>query len=703
MTDTETPAADPHAAVIEQARKDLRLSADAEAKIRKLQLDDKKFAAGEHWPEKLRALREQDGRPVLTIDRLGPQIKQVTNQLRQNRPSIQVIAVENGDVETAEVFQGLCRHTESISDADVAYDRAGEDAATIGRGWFRIITEYDTEDGDTQEIKIKRVRNPFSVYPDPTCQEIDYSDARFFLITEDLTRDDYLRLYPDSKAAAMTDFSGIGNDEQYWFWAETVRIAEYWYVETTKRTITLAKGKTREVEDRKIYCKKINGVEVLEEYEWAGKYLPFVPVIAEEVDIAGQVDYRGITRRSKDPQRMLNIWKSATTEMIALAPKAPYIMAEGQDEGYERMWKQANIRNFPALKYKPLTVAGTMAPAPRREVAEPPIQALLASTTGAENDLRATTSFYDVGDQERREQSGRAILARQKQGEIGNSDVADGLRRAIRFAARILIDLYPKIYDAPRIRRIIGNDGKEKTVVVHAGQQQAADVLQGDGIAGVYDLSAGRYDVAVGAGPSHQTARQELSEFLANLFQAQPGLFQVFGDVFFENQDAPMAKQMAKRSKKMLPPELQDDDGAQAQIPPQVQMQMAQMQQQLQQMGAALQEAESGIAKTQLEVQSKERIAAAELSLKAQIAQMEADVAKFKATLDANAKQAAVVAETERAVLKIGAEIEAQARDQAHQAVEHEADLRHADRQAQTSHIQALEQQASKPDADRSA
>ncbi|HXG71321.1 MAG TPA: portal protein [Gemmatimonadaceae bacterium] len=660
--------------IIETARTRFRMASDAEATMRRLQLEDKKFAAGEQWPDAIKRAREEDGRPCLTIDRLSAQIKQVTNALRKARPAVDITAASDGDVETADVLSGIIRHIEQTSDADVAYDQAGSDAATIGRGYFRILTDYDADDGYTQDIKIARIRNPFTVYFDPTCQKIDYADARFCFVVEDLPRSEYELLYPTSRAAGMSaaDFSSIGDDIRQWYNEDTIRVAEYWYVESTFTDLKLPTGKTRKVERRKVVCKKINAVEVLEAYDWAGKYIPIVPVIGEEVDIEGVVDYRGIVRRAKDPQRASNYWKSAATESIALAPKAPFIMAEGQDEGYEAMWAEANTKNFPALKYKPTTVMGQLAAPPQRSVAEPPIQAIMTAIVASENDLRATTGFFDVGERESREQSGKAIMARQRMGELGNSDYGDGLRRAIRHCGRILVDLIPHIYDVPRVRRITGKDNKEQTVMVYAGQANAPQ--QDNPEIKAFDLSQGKYDVVVSAGQSFQTARQEFIELMAPMFQAKPELFQMFGDIFFDNLDVPYAKQMAARAKKMLPPQLQDDQPGQPEIPPQVQMQMQQMDQQLQQVSQAAQQMQQQLESKVYEVESRERIEAAKLALEERIAAMKNDLEHQKALLDAQTAQMQIDAEGQRTVLKANVDIEQHAVDLRHDAEQRDAE-----------------------------
>jgi hypothetical protein len=644
VADGPKQEAKPADEILRVARERFRRCVEAEKELRARQLDDMKFAAGEQWPADVKAARAADQRPCLTIDRLYPQIKQITNQQRAMRPAVQIKPIDSGaDPDTAEVLQGMVRHIENSSDADDAYDQAGRNQAEIGRGVFRILTAYVDDQGFDMEIRVKRIRNPFSVYFDPAAVERDYSDGLFAFVVENLALDEFPRRWPKARKVSLEEFESLGDQAPDWMTEGHVRIAEYWCVEFDEETITAPDGRKRTIKRKRIVQHIVSGLEVLETNAWPGKYIPIVPVLGEEVEIDGKLDLRGMVRRAKDPQMMLNFWKSATTETMALAPKAPFVAAEGQTEPYKKQWAEANIRNQPVLMYKPVTLGGSLLPPPARQVNEPPIQAMMMSSQAAENDLRAVTGFFDVQDAERRETSGKAILARKAQGEHGNSDYLDGLARAIRHAGRIMVDLIPHIYDVPRVLRITGRDNQEKTVMVHAGNGEAVPMGPDGkpalpaGVAGVFDLSAGKYDVSVTVGPSMQSARQEFVEQMAQVFQGNPQLWQIVGDLFFENMDLPNAKQIAERLKKMLPPQLQDEKGQQD--PAVLQGQLQQASQQIEQMGAALQEAQRKLEAKALEVEAKKEIAAAELAQKERIESMRLEFEQAKAAIDVQLAQ----------------------------------------------------------------
>ena len=645
------------------AQERFRTISDAESELRQKMLEDLRIRASDQWPEHVRSQREQDQRPCLTINRLPQFIRQVTNNQRASRPAVAVSPTgDEGDPEIAEVFQGLVRHIEVKSDADVAYTTAGEHQVTMGRGYVRVITDYIDDDPTRldQEIKVQRVQNPFSVYVDPASQNPDGSDARYAFVVEDMPVEEYRWRYPRSAMAALSEFTSTGNAVEEWMPEGSVRVAEYFYLEEEKQQMALVETMEgervriprsslpsdpeelesltivaeREVVLRKVRWALINAVEILEGsedktegMEWPGKYIPIIPVLGDEININGVKDYRGIVRDSQDPQRMYNYWVSAQTEMIALAPRAPFIGAEGQFEGHGAKWDTANTRNYPYLEYKQTSLSGQLAPPPQRQPFEPPIQAMTMAIAQSDNDLKSTGGFNDAslgirGAQE----SGRAIRSRQQQDEMANSHYLDNLGRAVRQVGRILVDLIPKIYDVARVVRILGEDNNEKNVMVFSGQENQPSATQEPqlppGLDGIYDLNVGRYDVTVSVGPSFQTKRQEAVDSLIQFVQSYPDAFPMIGDLLAENMDWPGAKQVAARLKKMLPPQLRDDMDPR-QVPPAVQAHLQQLEQQLQQVSQAYEQAQNAIQTDQVKEGAKVKVK--EMELAADAASQERD------------------------------------------------------------------------------
>jgi len=606
---------------VARARLDMAVSALAES--REDEIDDLRFYAGSpdnhwQWPADVLATRGAvqgqtiNARPTLTINKLPQHVRQVTNDMRQNRPGAKVIPVDdNADVEVANIFNGMIRHIEYISDADVAYDTACENQVSYGEGYITLMTEYCDENTFDQDIKIGRIRNSFSVYMDPLIQDPTGADAKYCFITEDLTKAEYERQYPDAAPISTLQSLGVGDQSiSNWLNEDTVRIASYYYIDYDKTKLNLYPGNQSAFEGtpedkmlkdmfgkpvksrmserpRVMYC-KINGYEILEQKEWAGKWIPVIRVVGNEFEVDGRIYISGLVRNAKDAQRMYNYWVSQEAEMLALAPKAPFIGYGGQFEGYEDKWKTANTNNWPYLEVNPDVTDGQGAVLPLPQRAQPPMAStgLLQAKAGASEDIKSTTGQYNaslgMGSNER---SGKAILARQREGDVGTFHYGDNLTRAVRHVARQLVDLIPKIYDTQRIARIIGEDGETKMVKINPDQPQPVNKIvneQGIVIEKIYNPGVGKYDVVATTGPGYATKRQEALEAMAQLLQGNPQLWQVAGDLFVKNMDWPGAQEMSKRFAKTIDPKFlsdgEDDPALQA------------AQQQIQAMGAEMEQ-----------------------------------------------------------------------------------------------------------------
>ena len=587
--------------VLARMRKRLEQSLSAYSESRDSELDDLRFMAGSpdnrwQWPQEVLATRGAvqgqtiNARPCLTINKLPQHVRQVTNDQRQNRPSGKVIPVDDkADIEVAEVFNGMVRHIEYMSDADVVYDTACDNQVTYGEGYFRILTEYCDETSFDQDLRLQRIRNSFSVYMDPHIQDPCGSDAEYCFITEDMPQSEFERLFPDAEPISSIAIRGVGDESMsQWIMEDTVRIAEYFYAVYEKATLHLYPNnqtayagspearqmemmgvrplRTREVDIRRIKWMKTNGYEILEENDWPGKHIPVIRVIGNEFEVDGRLYISGLVRNAKDAQRMYNYWVSQEAEMLALAPKAPFIGYAGQFEGYEHQWKTANVQNYPYLEVNPDVTDGQGAVLPLPARAQPPLAqtGLIQAKMGASDDIKSTTGYYDSSlGETSNERSGRAILARERQGDTGSYHYIDNLARAIRYGTRQLVDLIPKIYDTQRIARIIGIDGETDTVRIDPTQAEPVREIRDQAgiiIAKIYNPSVGKYDVAVTTGPSYLTKRQEAMDAMGQILQANPNLWAVAGDLFVKNMDWPGAQEIAKRLQKTIEPRLLEDE-----------------------------------------------------------------------------------------------------------------------------------------------
>jgi len=595
-------------------RKRLTMAISAVDESRESEMDDLRFFAGNpdnqfQWPSSVLSTRGSvqgqsiNARPCLTINKLPQHVKQVTNDQRQNRPAGKVIPVDDkADVKVAEIYGGIVRHIESISDVDVCIDTACESQVAFGEGYWRLVTEYCDDNSFDQDIRYKRIRNSFSVFMDPMIQDPCGSDAEWCFIMQQMLKEDFEREFPDAKPMSSLEYSGIGDaDMALWMDDNTVKVAEYFYTEYDTKTLNLYPGgitvysddptvkllgkplKTRSVKNRKIKWCKTNGFEFFDVRDWAGKWIPVIRVVGNEFDIEGRLHISGIVRNAKDAQRLYNYWVSQEAEMLALAPKAPFIGYGGQFEGYEEQWKTANINNWPYLEVNRDATDGQGNPLPLPQRAAPPLPqaGLIQAKMGASDDIKSTTGQYDASlGAEANERSGKAIIARERQTDTGTYHYVDNLARAVRHSTRQIVDLIPKIYDTKRIARIIGIDGEPDHAEIDPEQQQPVvevrDQQTNAIIKTIYNPSIGTYDVCVTTGPSYMTKRQAAMDAMQQILSANPALWQVAGDIFAKNMDWPGAEELAERLKKTIDPKLLADDEDPV---------LAAAQQQIQQMG----------------------------------------------------------------------------------------------------------------------
>jgi hypothetical protein len=668
--------------VIELAMTRWKQAQEAEYETREKCLDDLKFSTGDQWPANIKADREKDNLPCLTMDQTQQSVRIVSNEYRARRPAINISPIGDGaDTDSAEIIQGIIRHIELLSDAEIAYDNAHEFVTRIGFGSWRFRSEYIDENSDEQEVVIDPVRNQFSIYWQPG---VPTKKAKWGFIIEDVPRDNYEDEYPDSKYtqnASLTEFMGKGNAAVEWVSKDVVRIAEYF--EIVERE---GKGKRKK---QQVVWRKINATEVLEgPTDLPGKSIPIFTAVGDDFDVDGKRYLAGLIRNAKDPQRMYNFWTSAATEKIALSRTAPYISAVGQIVNPEQ-W--SNPKNTKVLFYNAQDVAGKPVPRPERDLLEPAIDSMRYMTQQAAGDVKAAMGVYDPSlGQRKGDESGKAIQHLQEQGSLATSNYADNVAREMRRSGYELIDWIREFYDTPRLQRIIMPDGTQKQVVIHNGPDQAEEAkkLLTEKITKAFDISVGRYDVAVSVDKSYQAKRQEATATQLELMQTLPNQAQFFADIAVRNMDIPQSKEIADRLKMMLPPQLQEDDQSPEAQVQKLHQQLSQAMQQHDLLTKALGDAQKVIETKQIENQSKEAIAKYQEDAAVKIAQINGDVKVAVAEVGTKSQE---LSERIDWLKTVWTETHNAAHEAATQAVDHSheaglaAQQTTADQQAQTS------------------
>lgn len=585
--------------IVEEAKEIFDICVEMERENREEGLADLRFGRlGEQWSFDEINTRKIQKRPCLTINKMPANIKQVINDARQSKTSIKVRPVDdNADIETAKIFNGIIRNIEYNSNADAAYDTALECAVSNGFGFWRVNVDYAYEDTFDQDIKIQRIANPFAVWGDPDSTESDSSDWNRAFVVDRMPEGVFLKAY---KNAELSDWAEYEQLNDTWRSDKMVQIAEYWKRESIKKTILKLSDNTivdkdeylankigydaleitvvgdRETKGYKVTQHIISGVDELDRTEWVGKYIPIVPVYGEEINVQGKRYLRSMINQAKDAQRMFNYWRTTSTELVALAPKNPWIGKKGTFTSDAAKWAKANTESYAYLEYD--------SERPTKEGFAGVPAGALQEAMNASDDIKAILNMHDASLGARsNETSGKAIALRQQEGDVGNFHFFDNRSRALRHTGCILIDLIPKIYTGERMIRILG-ESKNEAKSVKIGE---ANQLPGQ--SRVYDLAKGKYDVVVESGASYTTKRMESVAQITEMLRTYPQGAPLIVDILAENQDWPGADKIAERFKAMLPPQAQntdtDDPAAQ-----QLQAATQQFQQQLQQSMQAMQQ-----------------------------------------------------------------------------------------------------------------
>jgi hypothetical protein len=575
--------------IIEEANDRFRRCDDWESTFRSRYKEDIKFYNGDpdngyQWPIDVRKNRDVEKRPILTINKTRQYCLNITNDAKQNKASIKVRPVgDTATYEGSEIMEGIIRHIEYISNAEIAYDKANETQVQGGIGYWRVVTDYVDDKSFDQEIFIRRIKDPLTVYLDPDINEVDGSDARFAFVYDDVPRDKFDKEYPSLKDK-VGKLDGIDSND--WISKDHVRVAEY-YRRVEKYSEILAvtdpdtgevnvfnsddlppeiyKGlaqaenvKKRPVTQYSVEWFKLAADQIIERAVWPGSTIPIVRVIGEESVIEGKLDRKGHVRALKDPQRIYNYWSSSGVEFVALQSKSPFMAPAAAIEGYTDYWGSANTENHSVLPWNHVDDSGNPIPAPIR--AQPPVMAAayIQGMNVAKEEMMMASGQYqaDLGEPGN-EKSGVAINARQRQGDNATYHFIENMAIAIRYTGKILIELIPKIYDTRRVLKIMGEDGIESQVIIDPNARaefMAEQESENGKIKIIFNPTFAKYSVVSDVGPAYATRRQEAFNAFTQIMAQQPDLMKVAGDLMFRAADFPMADELAERLKRMVPP-----------------------------------------------------------------------------------------------------------------------------------------------------
>jgi len=555
----------------------------------------------------------------------------------------------------------------------MARNQAFDDAVDSGRGHYIVKLDWDNELGMNKKIIVEPIQDPFRVYMDINREKPDYSDCKFGFVLHTQRRKEFKAEHPDATSSTWT-----GTSSHKWSTVDRVTFAEYYCMKIKKRKLLAIEGygddgeegavkfiyndelqrelhahekiiRTREVEEPEWWWYKITSSEILDRELLPFKFIPIITTIGKESLVDGQLVLKGLIRDIRDPLTLYNYVASQEAELIALSPRSPWVMAEGQDEGYENMWANANRANHSTLLYKPTTFEGHLVPAPQRTQFSGVPQGLVNQRHEIIEDCKAITGIYDASIGNRsNETSGIAIRARQAQGENSNFHYTLNASYSVNHEGRVIDSALASVYDTRRTITIMGEDDEEEMIEILNDPEDPG-------------LGVGNYNVTVSTGPSSDTSRQEQASGMMELISQVQLVQNVAADVVVRTQDWKgkdvLADRLEYAIEKQFPgitTQQKPKDGneqlmvLQQQLQ-QAQQQMQQAQQQMQQMQQALEKSQadknSAEAQKQQNAMQALQIKSAELKLKEteimgdlQIKNRHIEIDIMKADLDSETK-----------------------------------------------------------------
>lgn len=666
----------------EEAKDRLQIAAEAYSENRKRAKAAMLFREGDQWDHDVITSASEDS-PELTINLTDAFVRRVVNNIKQQRPRGKCHPVGDGaDIELAEILNGIGRHVETRSEADIAYDLAAERAVDAGEGYFRLVAEYEGPRSFRKDLRILPIRNIFSVHMDPGAIMPSGADQNWCLISTLMKRQEYKRRYPNAKNVNWNDIDHNGARLD-WESKEHIRLAEYFRIREKPETLyqvftkqgqehmlyrseLLAQTRTKSIEDavdklteagvrvvseresvkRQVEWFRLNGLVVVERQEIPGQYIPVFRVDGNAVDIDGMIRRRGMVAAMMDPQRMVNYGEVAKIKRLGLAPKAPWVAAEGQLDGHPE-WDDANQKSYSVLTYKPVVIeTGSlpiMIPPPARQEPTQIEAGFSEFVQGMRSNLVAVAGMPNEPGQDQQGGvvvSGKAIDRRQWLSDQSHFQYYDHTVQAIAQCWRVIVEWIPVYFSEPgRMQRIIGEDSTPQMVALNQQDPDSGENKLKN------DLSIGRYDVVMDTGPGYDTKREEGAENMIELLKI-PALSEIIAktapDLVFRSIDHPYMQELADRLMAANPEGLKKVmDGMSSRAKSVIQSlanENAAIKQQLQ---AAQQEAKFGMAKAHLSAVTKahDTETRADTAVKVEEIRATGKLLDSRADRDASAKQ----------------------------------------------------------------
>lgn len=607
------------------------------SEIREERNTDIKYISGDPWTTQDRNARRDAGRPCINHDELSQYTHATVNQVRQSKRGIKVDPRGEGSSDkTATLRQDLIRTIEYDSDAPQIYAKAYQDCVEGSYAFFRISRRYVNDqygeevDDDPQQtiersrrnrtlfdqhIVLKPISNPNSVLFDPTCKEPDWSDGKACFVLDRIPKKEHIKRWPKSR---ITDFSA---DYRLiypeWIFENEVLLAEYWRIETKDRTIYLLEtgevtdsphGKVvdkRTLPEKQVWQYITNGVEILERKQELGTILPIIPMIGLERYLdQGGVSKRvlfSLVRLARDPQMSLAYLNSQQMEEAGLTPKTPFIGWKGQFESSRKMWEDCTKIPYAFLEadVPENWPVGSIPQLPGRVPFTPNFAAYEVAKDSCRRAIQAAMGISPLPTAAQRagEKSGVALQRIETEEALGSYHFTDGYDRALRLAGKVIDQQIPSVYG--RQNRTVHlrkpNDSYHAVMLNTSGSYQDSKTNQ----PAHFPVDEVDHSISISTGPSFQSQRDAVSDFLDSLIGqlpklpiAPPQAAQLLAIAIRMKDLGPMGDEMAD----IISPQQGSDQSMQ---------QLQQAQGQLQQQTILIQQLQAELQKLQVEKQAK--------------------------------------------------------------------------------------------------
>lgn len=556
---------------LKHMREEYQHDIDSDRHNREAGVSDKEFSAGEQWDQQV--LKNRDGLPCLVINSIPQFTAQLVGDWRESRKAVKVMPSDDADTDKADIRGDLIRAIEMQSRAVRVYDTTFESMVQCGDGAFRIAVEYARNDVFDQDIFVRPIDDAFATVWDRNSVDPTGRDATHVFVDDILPKKEFERKWKDTDQSEMSSETRQSCMTGGWFNEDGFRVTEYWRMLERSELLTLFDDgsvhyidkdnleqlvqthgkplKTRLAPCTYAQMHLVTGFEILAgPYEYRLTRVPIIRMSGRVINISGRRVRHGIVRFMKDAARLKNFWRSVAAEQLGYAPKAQWMVTESAVDGREDKLRKAHLSRDPLLIFNDEAEFGKTVI--RMEPPSPQV-ALMNEANTNQQDMKDVTGIHDASLGIRsNETSGRAINARQKEGDVASLTYYDNGDEAVLEAGDVINQLIPQVYDGTRTVRLVGPDEEIKF-------QRINDPMDPNSP----DLSVGMYDVALTTGTSYTTRRVEAAQAMMDAIQVYPQLMQIAGDIVVKAQDWPGSDKLAERLKKTIPAQFLDPEEVQ--------------------------------------------------------------------------------------------------------------------------------------------